>query len=57
MSFVCRVCGKRVRTRKGSSFYNRSFTYPAEHKDASTGKLCEGWSASMEWHLAKEQPK
>lgn len=50
-SFVCRVCGKRVRTRKGESFSNRSVTYGADHKDASTGKPCEGWSARMDWHI------
>ena len=50
-SIVCRVCGKKVRTRGGTSFSNRAARYPADHKD-QTGKLCDGWSARIEWHLA-----
>jgi hypothetical protein len=52
-SLNCRVCGKRVRTRFGSSFSNRMRQYPADHKDQD-GKLCDGWSAGIEWHLSTQ---
>lgn len=34
----------------GASFSNRSFQYPADHKNAE-GRPCDGWSAGVEWHL------
>lgn len=52
-SIVCRVCGKRVRTRKGSAWSNRATIYPADHKNAA-GAPCDGWSSALAWHLAAD---
>jgi hypothetical protein len=49
-SVTCAICGRKVRTRFGASFSNRATQYPADHKD-TTGKPCDGYAASIEWHL------